>query len=191
MDANLSIDETVKACFRDMVITDSFKKVTVSSLCKQANISRKTFYNYFNDKYAVLECIFSDDATAATEKIYPLFSEKDFDISPPLLTERMYQGLYDNKEFYLRVVSEDDAHIFIRIVQKCTTELHKRLVKGDGGRLDDKVRYACCYGSGAQSAIITQWVRDGMTIPPHQLAEWTAEWMLPSARVGFVKTGLK
>lgn len=40
---------------------ESFQKIRVSDLCKEAGLSRKSFYNYFEDKYELLIWIFEMD----------------------------------------------------------------------------------------------------------------------------------
>lgn len=38
----------------------NFDSVTATEICKTADVSRNTFYNYYSDKYALLEDCFSD-----------------------------------------------------------------------------------------------------------------------------------
>lgn len=41
--------------FNKMVRRKSFDKITVDSICQEADIGRTTFYRYFTDKYDILE----------------------------------------------------------------------------------------------------------------------------------------
>lgn len=43
---------------RDMLSEMPFEKITVKGICERAGISRITFYNYYSDKYALLEELF-------------------------------------------------------------------------------------------------------------------------------------
>ena len=42
---------------RELVCKNGFDKVTVKMICEKTNISRKTFYTFYQDKYDILEQI--------------------------------------------------------------------------------------------------------------------------------------
>ncbi|CVH79222.1 Bacterial regulatory proteins, tetR family [Clostridiales bacterium CHKCI006] len=44
-----------------LVIKAHTTNVKVSDICKQAQISRKTFYYYFKDKHDIIEYIFCEE----------------------------------------------------------------------------------------------------------------------------------
>ena len=44
----------IREAFYDLLEKKSFEKITVSDLCKQAQINRGTFYLHYEDKYALL-----------------------------------------------------------------------------------------------------------------------------------------
>ena len=50
----------LKQTMREMQGEMPFEKITVKEVCERAMTSRITFYNYYNDKYALLEELFSD-----------------------------------------------------------------------------------------------------------------------------------
>lgn len=50
----------LKQTLEQMLTEKSFDKITVKDLCEQAITSRITFYNYYSDKYALLEDMFKD-----------------------------------------------------------------------------------------------------------------------------------
>ena len=42
-------------CFKELMLKGSFDKITVRMITEQAGVIRPTFYNYFQDKYEVME----------------------------------------------------------------------------------------------------------------------------------------
>lgn len=50
----------IKDTFINLYEKNGLEKLTVSEICKSCNISRPVFYNYFNDKYDLLEDIESE-----------------------------------------------------------------------------------------------------------------------------------
>lgn len=47
--------------FKELVCRESFEKVSVSDICDACQVSRKTFYYHFQDKYALMEWIFETE----------------------------------------------------------------------------------------------------------------------------------
>ena len=46
---------------KELVCNNGFDKVTVKMICEKTNISRKTFYSFYQDKYDILEHILIKD----------------------------------------------------------------------------------------------------------------------------------
>ncbi len=55
--------ELLADCFRDLMLTVSFDKITIKMITDRAGLIRPTFYKHFQDKYEVLEWIFRTDVT--------------------------------------------------------------------------------------------------------------------------------
>ncbi len=53
-----------------MLSTEDFERISVTELCKEAKVSRITFYSHYSDKYALLEDIFNDMLCIGTEDYY-------------------------------------------------------------------------------------------------------------------------
>lgn len=51
---------SLKAAMIEMLSKEDFEHVSITELCRQAEISRITFYSHYNDKYALLDEIFDD-----------------------------------------------------------------------------------------------------------------------------------
>lgn len=47
--------------FRELVLTMPFQKISIKMITDKAGVIRPTFYNYFQDKYEVIEYLFDTD----------------------------------------------------------------------------------------------------------------------------------
>lgn len=79
---SLGVQRTLKA-FEEAMFTllskEAFEKITVSQICEQAMYPRATFYNYFNDKFDLLDyCWNSISQDIFLDKIDPLHMRKSF-----------------------------------------------------------------------------------------------------------------
>ena len=52
--------KNLKATLIEMMGEISFEQISITELCKRAEISRITFYAHYSDKYALADDIFSD-----------------------------------------------------------------------------------------------------------------------------------
>lgn len=188
MKAGSAVPERVKAAFIQGVEARGYEDVTISDICDEAGISRKTFYTYFEDKQAVLRAIIDDDCIKPNQQLYPLFKGKNPDVSSLLLTQALYEGILTHAEFYKRLVGRTHARIFINTFQDAVFDMSMALFGPPPKGEEDRFRYAMRFGASSQAGIIVEWIRDNMKIPVAQLAEWTTEWMnATSVTIGTIK----
>lgn len=62
----------IKETMIRLLQTTSFEKITVTQLCKEGETSRITFYTYYEDKYALIEEMFSGYVEEAVADYYQL-----------------------------------------------------------------------------------------------------------------------
>ncbi len=60
----------VKKAFEELLHEKDFDRITVTEICDKADISRITFYAHYEDKFAMIDEIFSDMLDWATERYY-------------------------------------------------------------------------------------------------------------------------
>lgn len=53
--------ELLADSFRELVLTMPFQKISIKMITDRAGVIRPTFYNYFQDKYEVIEYLFEQD----------------------------------------------------------------------------------------------------------------------------------
>lgn len=56
----LKTKKALKDALLDLLQEKDFDSISTTQICKSAMVSRNTFYNYYSDKYALLEDCFSD-----------------------------------------------------------------------------------------------------------------------------------
>ena len=60
----------LKAALIDMLAQEDFEHISITELCRRAEVSRITFYSHYNDKYALLDDVFEDMLQIGTEDYY-------------------------------------------------------------------------------------------------------------------------
>ncbi len=85
--------ELLADCFRDLMLTVSFDKITIKMITDRAGLIRPTFYKHFQDKYEVLEWIFQTDVADSVN----LLIDNGMEFDAVLMFCRC---LEKNKKFY-------------------------------------------------------------------------------------------
>lgn len=186
--AENSVEHAIIRTMREMVLEAPLVKITVLDLCERACVSRNSFYAYFSDKMAVLERIFHDDALAGHEKLLPLFPQEKAPVSSLLLHEIMYQSIFDNAKFYTALASMENEPYFMKLMHTSFTNLHLSLATDTAKLGSDRVLYAAEFNSGGSAYVMLHWVREGMKVSPHELAEWMSAWNMEASWEGFKDT---
>lgn len=168
----------IKWEYRAMVGSMSLDDITVSELCKRAGVSRKTFYSYFKDRDDVLAQIVQDDVATPVKKLFPLFGAVDEAVSTQIFHEKLYTTIYENREFYRRIVTQNRERIFVHALQTCIMDCNAFVNELLGGSKTKKFEYASRFLAAGQTAIVIKWVREGMDIPPAEIASWFNEWSI-------------
>lgn len=108
----------IAVSFKSLIQTSSFKKITVKELCEEANISRRSFYYHFSDKYDLMKWIYQSEI-------------KEFDIlhPKPLFNEYIWnryyvncQYLHSQKDYYIRILADSSQNSFYQLMLEILTE---------------------------------------------------------------------
>ncbi len=70
----------IKAAFHELLKKDSFEHITVTDICNESTTSRITFYNYYEDKYALVEEIFDEYVQEALDDYHALQKENNSEL---------------------------------------------------------------------------------------------------------------
>lgn len=71
--------------FEQALDSKQVSEISISELCKEAGVSRKTFYKYYADQYALLSAM-QDDLFVGFERIAAELPRNIFDIAPAFIS---------------------------------------------------------------------------------------------------------
>lgn len=157
-------------------ITDSYrKKLTVSSLCEKAAVSRKSFYSNFSDLDDVFGHIVEDELIKPTRDLGRMLRECKS--APLIVCEHIFQLIYERREFFCNAYYALGDEKFraalmqkMRIINDSTLRLAENIDKAEQGYIAEF--FASCYAS----AVII-WIENKMNFPPQRLAEAYEKWV--------------
>lgn len=92
------------AALKTLMRQKAFEKISISDICDQCGMSRKSFYYHFRDKYDLVNWIFDSEFMAVN---LPLSDYDDWS----LLSQLCYY-LYENRCFYRRAMTIGGQNAF-------------------------------------------------------------------------------
>ncbi len=131
-----------------------FEKVSVTDICKSANISRITFYNHYNDKYGLIDDIFAD-YTAVGKKAYSALQRKN---NPKKVPAISYTNIlncildlyYGNMDFFQYTVPHKNPYLAFKFYDIILKTIEDHTIKeGTGYNLKytpKQIAGFICYG---------------------------------------------
>ena len=129
---------SLKAAMTEMLGKEDFEHISITELCRKAEISRITFYSHYSDKYALLDDIFNDMQRIGTEDYYRRQAENN--PSHRLATgyvnmlDSILELYYDRFDFFQHTNPEKNPYlasrfysIVLETVEQHTLHVKKRL----------------------------------------------------------------
>ena len=99
--------QAIKVAFLEMLLTSGFESITIKELTEKSDISRKTFYLHFADKYQLLDALVTEHIEQLTDtcRAYP---EKNL-IESSII---WFQYFEQNKPFFAALFKNESTVSF-------------------------------------------------------------------------------
>lgn len=166
---NHTTDRVLADSLKALVLHKPVEKITIKEITDQAGVIRPTFYNHFQDKYELLEWIIREEILVPA---HPLIRNGLTNQAVLLV----FTSLLREKEFYSRISRMDGPITFEDLVSKCIKEmladLFSERVRKKNGRFPwMTVDMLAEYYGRAMCFAVQVWIRQGMTVPPQEMAD--------------------
>lgn len=139
-------------------------KITITDITESCNLSRKSFYYHFKDKFDLVNWIFYTEFVSVVQKI------SSTDIWD--LLESICEYLYDNRVFYknaLKVTGQNSfSDYFIEVLEPFMLVNFGNIF----GNHEDK-EFFSTYFADATRVAITRWLIEDKDISPKKFVDFT------------------
>lgn len=109
-DSNIT-KKALAAALKSLMQTQAFEKISVGEICEMCELSRKSFYYHFKDKYDLVNWIYYNEFVAVV-------SQKEYDIAWDLLQD-LCGYLYENRSFYRKSFYLSEQNPFTDYFTSC------------------------------------------------------------------------
>lgn len=91
--------------FKELVVEKSFDKLTIKMITDAAGVIRPTFYNYFQDKYEVMEWLLQEDIFKSVAELIDM----EMDVEAMKMLFRKFEA---DKAYYAKVFEVEGQNSF-------------------------------------------------------------------------------
>ena len=139
-------------------------KIKVTELCREADIGRATFYEYFENIYAVATWFYTQ---ILNESLYALENGLSFEGAHL----RLYEAMLEHKSFFARAFRSDDYNSVYNYGNREIAEHYLELIPQKLGRplSQEEALQVRLFTAGA-AFLTTEWAQQGMKRAPAELA---------------------
>lgn len=172
--------EMIKESLKSLLKTTPLKKISVEDICRNAYVSRKTFYTYFTDKFDLIDKIFQDDVIASWSELRELLPKRLKASSTVITLECFYQNFYNNKDFYACIVRGEGQNWFRDRLVVHITNINKDLNQKYAKTLPPlEIEYMSFFFAASQAMLLYKWLQEGCErLTPLQMAEYYTKWAM-------------
>ncbi len=136
-----------------------FSRVSVSDICNACGMSRKSFYYHFQDKYDLLNWIFT---TEFVDSMPPCNSEDNWQ-----LLNQLCRYFYDNRNFYRRAFAVQGQNSF----SSCFWDFLRKTLSRELDHVfnhDPNLPFYTDFYVDALGCAISRWIQQKEPIPAEQ-----------------------
>jgi AcrR family transcriptional regulator len=174
----MQLSDSIKAAFLSLAETARIETITLSSVCKTANVSRTAFYSCFADKNDLIAAIIHDSVVKPIIDLRRLLPTAKLKHAPQLLTEQIYINIMEQRGFFEQLANDQNRAFFAATLTEFYRQMNEGILKARG-IAHDEIQYAAYFSAGAHVLLIVKWIREGMKVPPAQMMRYYMKFIQP------------
>ncbi|MBO4623196.1 MAG: TetR/AcrR family transcriptional regulator [Bacilli bacterium] len=167
----------LKKAFLKLLKENAFDHISVLQICKEANITRGTFYKYYEDKYELLYAIILDIRKLVSNKYHEMIdsnrAENDPDGCLKELIEMMIDLCLENKDILINLYADQDNSMIEYILKSAVDKFVKHVL--DLYALKANLKYPSSLVSaiivGGTSNLVNEWLTNEQDYPKQMLID--------------------
>lgn len=152
-----STKQLIEESISDLLQKEPFESITVTDIIANCNISRRTFYYYFKDKFDLVEQIFTEDLMA----FYEICGEQ-CDSNSDIFTRYHFEAIKRRSAFYAKILRDSWAFDrYCQIVREKTSAANENTARHP----ESWANYFHTFSVSTSARFVLDWVTDGCVQP--------------------------
>jgi len=158
----------IKSCFLGLLETKKLSQITVTEICKQADLNRGSFYLHYKDPYDLFEVLRKE----FIQEVKELMGKNK---QPCVEEEAMIQLLriiYERKSIYRIMISENqENNLLPEILHDIKEDFYRQKEAENDGIRTPHMDYSFTYMVYGSAGIIDQWLATTQETSPQTIAQ--------------------
>lgn len=148
----------------ELVLKKRTPDISVTEICEEVGICRKTFYRHFRDRYAIIEDIFVTDVETPLRVSLRINAGNDYYV------QMIYQSFLEKKDFYCIAIKEKGINsLYENIIERLVELNYESLPQV--GWTGAELEYFSYKFAATQALLISRWMKNGMKESPEFMAK--------------------
>ena len=106
--------KNIENSFLDLLETKKFQNITVTDICKKANINRCTFYAHFDNTLVLLETL----QKKLVNEFLESFNEYNFDTDSKKMIDLLFKEIKENKKLFSLLFSFENQENIAKLIEE-------------------------------------------------------------------------
>lgn len=142
------------------------EKISVQEILDEAEVSRKTFYKYFLDKYELANSVFENSVTPLLVDEYNGHNWKD-------VQKKILTYFLDHIDYYKKLWIDTNSGFFYAFFVEYTYQFFRSVYcyNHETESITKSQEYHIWYITAGNVIILDKWIHDGCEMPIDQLIE--------------------
>lgn len=159
--------KVIKESFISLLKVNPISKITVSEICKLADINRGTFYLHYYDAYSLLESL-EKELYVQIENSLNTFNIDNIDN----ILETLMHVIFNNKDICEVLFSEYGDEQFFKKVLNLAKNRSREAWKTQNSKItENTIDYFFSFMSSGSIGIIQEWIKKDFTDSPKDIAK--------------------
>lgn len=156
----------IKTTFLKKLEEKEINKITVSEICKDADVNRATFYRYYLDVYDLLDSIEAE----FVDNLRLIFKEENYTVYSFAL--KVLNIFLENKQI-LKVIfkSRSNINFMQEFLETAYDKCQSKWKNIDSNLTEEQIELGTIYIFNGSLGIINYWVQNDFTSKPEDIAE--------------------
>ena len=150
---------TIRKSLLALLTKKTIKEITVSELCKTAQITRGTFYNHFFDVFDVYDSIEQEFIEQLEERV----ANTDVTHLDNKFIFEIIQLIYDNSDLISVLVGDfKDTMLFEKVYAFSREKYIGEFIEKCPGIAEEKIKMVFTYIVNGSMGLLIEWIESGM-----------------------------
>ncbi|HVI41465.1 MAG TPA: TetR/AcrR family transcriptional regulator C-terminal domain-containing protein [Anaerovoracaceae bacterium] len=182
MSLKLNVKEIFMKSLLELSQEKPVEKITVQNILDHSGAARQTFYNYFTDKYDLINYVYQYEVESFFNKYYV-----NLDLYECI--HRVYVLFIKSKQFYKHIAKMESQNSFKKFLYDNTRNFYISTIQKKFGKdeINDRLTYIIDFTCHGAVGLCIHWIMNDMKETPEEMTSRIIDCIHPEMKKYFIE----